>query len=108
VSYIEASRSYPPGPEDEGCGLETLFNGWVTHEKGESEPRAEMQARVTYCDRVGAAFMQPFGRIRLRDRVFWVAQIAGPESEWYTVAQVDSGRVRYVAEYFAGSRESCR
>lgn len=108
ISYIEASRSYPPGPEDEGCGLETLFSGWVTHEAGESRPESEIQARVTYCDRVGATFMKPFGRIRLRDRVFWVAQIAGPESEWYTVAQLEPGRVRYVAEYFAGARDSCR
>ena len=108
VSYIEAVRSYPPGPEDDGCGLQTLFSGWVTHEKDERRPRADLQARVTYCDRVGATFMQPLGRIRLRDRVYWIAQVAGNESEWYIVVDVAPGQVRYVVEYPAGSRNSCR
>ena len=108
VSYIEAARSYPPGPDDDECGLETLFTGWVTHEKGEKKPRVDLRARITYCDRVGATFMQPFGRIRVRDRMYWIAQVAGPESEWYVVAQIAPGRVRYVAEYFAGGRDSCR
>lgn len=107
VSYIEAVRSYPPGPEDEACGLETLIGGWVTHEKDKSEPRVDLHARITYCDRVGATFMQPFGRLRVRDRVYWIAQIAGPEVEWYTVAQIAPGRIRYVVEYMAGSRDSC-
>lgn len=108
VSYIEASRKYPPGPDDDECGLETIFTGWVTHEKGEERPRVDLRARITYCDRVGATFMQPFGQIHVRDRMYWIAQVAGPESEWYVVAQLDPGRVRYVVEYFAGSRDSCR
>jgi hypothetical protein len=100
VSYIEAVRSYPPGPDDDECGLETLFSGWVIEGKGAERPQAELQARVTYCDRVGATTMQPFGRIRLRDRVYWVAQVAGREVEWYVVVEVASN--------LAGSRDSCR
>jgi hypothetical protein len=107
VSYIEAARKYPPGPDDEECGLETLFSGWVTHEKGRERPRAELGARITYCDRVGATFMRPFGRIRVAERIYWIAQVAGPETEWYIVAQLAPGRLRYVAEYFAGGRSSC-
>jgi len=107
VSYIEAVRSYPPGPDDEECGLETLVGGWVTHEKGKPEPRADLHARITYCDRVGATFMQPFGRIRVRDRVYWISQVAGAEAEWYTVAHLAPGRIQFVAEYLAGSRDSC-
>ena len=108
VSYIEAARSYPPGPDDDGCGLETLFSGWVMEETGVRRPRADLQARVTYCDRVGATTMQPFGRIRLRDRVYWIARVAGREAEWYVVVDVAPNRVRYVVEYLAGSRDSCR
>ena len=107
VSYVEAARSYPPGPEDEGCGLETLVGGWVTHEKGEPRPGIELGARITYCDRVGATFMHPFGRLRIRDRVYWIAQLAGGEAEWYTVTQIAPGRIRNVAEYLAGTRDSC-
>ena len=34
VSYVEAVRQYPPGPEDKGCGLETLVSGWMHHRDG--------------------------------------------------------------------------
>jgi len=107
ASYIEAVRSYPPGPEDNGCGLETLFSGWVYHEKGKLA-RRDLVARLTYCDRVNATYMLPFGRMRLRDRVYWLAQLSGHEAEWYAVAWLDRRRARVVVEYFAGSLDSCR
>jgi hypothetical protein len=102
VSWIEAVRSYPPRPEDEGCGLETFFSGWVYHDKGETAPRADLSARLMYCDRVGAAYMLPFGSIRLRQSSYWVYQLAGYDSEWYAVARLGRPRIRVVAEYFAG------
>ena len=34
VSYVEAVRQYPPGPDDKGCGLETLVSGWLHHRDG--------------------------------------------------------------------------
>jgi hypothetical protein len=107
VSYIEAVRSYPPRPEDNGCGLETLFSGWVYHRTGEPSRRPDLAARLTYCDRVNATYMLPFGRLRLKDRVYWIAQMSGYESEWYAVAEIGS-RARIIAEYFAGSQASCR
>jgi hypothetical protein len=108
VSYIEAVRTYPPGPDDNGCGLETLFSGWVYDEKGKRTPRADLGARLTYCDRMNASYMLPLGRIRVRGHVFWIAQLSGHESEWYAVARITRTRANMVAEYFAGSRDSCR
>jgi hypothetical protein len=102
VSWIEAVRSYPPGPDDDGCGLETFLSGWVYHDKGEAQPRAELGARLMYCDRVGAAYMLPFGRIIVRAASYWIYQLSGYNSEWYAVAQLGRERVRFVAEYFAG------
>ena len=28
--YVEAIKRYPPGPEDDGCGLVTSVKGWIT------------------------------------------------------------------------------
>lgn len=108
VSYIEAVRRYPPGPDDDECGLETLFGGWVIEREGERRPRADLRARITYCDRLGATYMQPFGRIRLRDRFYWIGEVSGQDLEWYTVAEMSGDRVRYVVEYPAGTSRSCR
>ena len=103
ASWIEAVRSYPPGPDDDGCGLETFFSGWIVREKPGAKPRAQIAARLMYCDRVGANYMLPFGKVRLRQAWFWIYQLSGYDSEWYAVAQVSKSRVRVVAEYFAGS-----
>ena len=108
VSYIEAVRSYPPRAEDDGCGLETLFSGWIYHRTGKLVKRKDLGARITYCDRVNAAYMLPFGRIQMKDRVYWVAQYSGHESEWYAVTRLERSGVTPVADYFAGNQESCR
>jgi hypothetical protein len=106
LSFIEAVRAYPPGPDDEGCGLETLFSGWV-YSRGPFVQRADLIARTTYCDRVGALYMFPFARIRARNRSYWVYQMSGWEQEWYTVAEVSRREVRYMVEFPAGSYLSC-
>jgi hypothetical protein len=106
ASYVEAVRSYPPGPDDEGCGLETFFSGWIVRENPSEKPRVQVAARLMYCDRVGANYMIPFGKVRLRQNWYWIYQLAGYDSEWYAVAQVSRSRASVVAEYFAGG--GCR
>ncbi|HSC25880.1 MAG TPA: hypothetical protein VLD67_01320 [Vicinamibacterales bacterium] len=107
VSYIEAVRSYPPGPDDEECGLETLFGGWVFQKTGGADTRTSIGARVTYCDRVGAMYVLPLGRVRVRDREYWIYQYSGWDDEWYAVVEVRATRARVVAEYYAGGRMRC-
>jgi hypothetical protein len=102
VSYIEASRAYPPSPEDKGCGLETFFSGWIHHQKGELERTSDVRAKVTYCDRVGVVYMLPFGRIRPRTRDYWVFQLSGWDAETYDVVEVGREKARYVIEVNAG------
>jgi len=102
VSYIEASRVYPPGPEDKGCGLETFVSGWLHQNRGEVTRTADLRAKVTYCDRVGVVYMLPFGRIRPRTRDYWIFQLSGWETEWYAVAEVGREKVRHVIDVNAG------
>lgn len=102
VSYIEASRAYPPAPEDKGCGLETFVSGWMHHERGELGNATVLSAKLTYCDRVGVVYMLPFGRIRPRTRDYWIFQLSGWEAEWYDVAEVGREKVRHVIEMNAG------
>lgn len=107
LSFIEAVRAYPPRPEDEGCGLETLFSGWVFSSPDDPIERTDLIAKITYCDRVGAVYMLPFGRLRVRNDLYWVFQMSGWDEEWYTVARVRRNRVNYPVEYLAGTRRSC-
>lgn len=102
VSYIEASRAYPPGPEDKGCGLETFVSGWMHHNRGELGKATVLSAKLTYCDRVGVVYMLPFGRVRPRTRDYWIFQLSGWEAEWYDVAEVGREKVRHVIEMNAG------
>ena len=108
TSYIEAVRQYPPQPEDKGCGLETLVSGWVHHRNGVLSDKTQLTAKLTYCDRVGATYMLPFGRIRPKNQTYWVFQLSGWESEWYEVASVRPEKVRYALEVLAQSLGRCR
>lgn len=104
LSYIEAVKKYPPGPEDEGCGLETFVSGWIHSNARDPKLKTDLTARVTYCDRNGVSYMLPLGRLRVRNRTHWVFQMSSWEREWYTVVEATPGRVRFVAEYYAGGR----
>ena len=107
LSYIEAAKKYPPGPDDEGCGLETIVTGWVQQNALEKEPRHTLAARVTYCDREGVTYMLPFGIVRTRARQHWVYQLSGAGQEWYQVTQVSPGRINPVVEFFGGGGPEC-
>jgi hypothetical protein len=104
LSYIEAVKKYPPQPEDDGCGLETFVSGWVHTNTRGGRPRADLAARITYCDREGVSYLLPLGLLRLRNRTHWVIQTSSWESEWYAVVEATPGHVRYVAEYYGGGR----
>jgi len=104
LSYVEAVKKYPLQPEDEGCGLETFVSGWVHHDGAQRQkPRTTLKAVVTYCDRRGVSYMLPFGQMRVNDRDHWIVQMSGRDHEWYAVIEAAADRVRYVAEFQAGS-----
>ena len=107
VSYVEAVRQYPPGPDDKGCGLETFVSGWIHHRDGQLMKANQLWGKLTYCDRVGVAYMLPFGRIRPRKDSYWVFQLSGWESESYEVVAVRPEKVRYVLEVFGGGGRRC-
>jgi hypothetical protein len=107
VSYIEAVRQYPPGPQDKGCGLETLVSGWVFHENGALKSRMILGAKTTYCDRVGATYMLPLGLVRPKERPYWVFQLSGWDDEWYDVAAVGRQNVQFVVEVQARGATGC-
>ena len=104
VSYIEAVKKYPPGPEDEGCGLETFVSGWVHANERQPQPKTDLTARITYCDRSQVLYMLPLGRVRANHRTHWAFQLSSWEREWYVVVEVTPGRARYVVEFFGGGR----
>ena len=87
VSYVEAVRSFPPRPEDKGCGLITYAYGWAIERQGH-DPRIELQARVTYCDREGVSFMQPLGRFSLGGEAYWAYQMSSWRDEAYVVSRM--------------------
>ena len=108
VSYVEASRRYPPGPLDEGCGLETLVSGWLYHRDGKLAKVKNLRGKLTYCDRYGVTNMLPFGRVRPNKTTYWVFQLSGWESEWYEVVATRGDSIRYALEVAVGSVGACR
>jgi hypothetical protein len=87
TTFVEAVRTFPPGENDEGCGLITYAHGWVRQQAGK-QPDIDLGARVTYCDREGVSFMQPFGRMRIKDDIYWIYQLSSWRDEAYAVTRV--------------------
>ncbi|HEX5475043.1 MAG TPA: hypothetical protein VFX12_10315 [Vicinamibacterales bacterium] len=102
ASYVEAVRTFPPAPEDKGCGLITYAFGWVMQRPG-STPRMELAARVTYCDRADVPFMLPFGRVDLGHDTYWVYQLSSWRDEYYHVDRVRHDSIREEANFDGGS-----
>jgi hypothetical protein len=108
ASYIEAVRAYPSGPQDNGCGLQTVFTGWMhSNVDDPKKTRTQFTARVTYCDRRGVKYMLPFGRFHIGQQQYWVYQLSGFDQEWYEVARMIPLKMSFVVEAFAGGREGC-
>ena len=101
TTYVEAIRTFPPGPEDAGCGLITFARAWIHTQPG-AKPRVDLGARVTYCDRDNVSFMQPFGRLLLDDEAYWVYQTSSWRDEVYNVARISPKEVRPVVMVSGG------
>ena len=100
--YVEAVRRFPPGPEDEGCGLVTLTSGWVRIDpKGRA--LLDLSSRITYCDRKGAGYMLPLGLMTIEEKTYWIYQVSGYDREWYVVARPTPRAIEIHVEYPAGS-----
>jgi len=87
TSYVEAVRKFPPGPKDKGCGLITFAQAWIREQAGKP-PDIDLGARVTFCDRADAAFMQPFGRLHVENEVYWIYQTSSWTDELYTISRM--------------------
>jgi hypothetical protein len=99
--YVEAVKRYPPGPEDDGCGLVTSVKGWVTagpDRKGQDS----LTARITYCDRKDVTFALPLGLIRARGRNYWIYQLSGYGREMYFVTRPTPRSIEPEIVYEAG------
>jgi len=99
--YVEAVKRYPPGPEDDDCGLVTSVKGWI-RSGPEWKGQDLITARVTYCDRKGLTFMFPLGLIETRGRNYWVYQLSGYNREMYFVVRPTPRDIETQIGYEAG------
>ena len=100
--FVEAVRQYPPSMMDRGCGPLTYVHGWILLGP-DDRSWVRLSARIAYCDRFGVRYMLPLGTIKAKNRVYWVFQFAGAESEWYEVARPLPGRIESHVSFSAGA-----
>jgi hypothetical protein len=101
TTYVEAVRRFPARFMDRQCGLITFVSGWVLQREGH-EPVIQLDAVVTYCDREGVSFIQPFGRLTIDREPYWVYQLSSWRDELYAVARVTPGDVEPVIAVAGG------
>jgi hypothetical protein len=101
ASYVEAVRRFPPGPDDDDCGLMTSARGWIIAGPG-GKRTVKLTARVTYCDRRGMIYMLPLGLLKTRGRTYWAYQLSGYGQEAYVIAHPQPKVVMMEAIYSPG------
>jgi hypothetical protein len=57
---------------------------------------------IDNCDRADARYMLPLGVVVERGHVFWIAQVAGWNMEYYEVVEVNEHEIAPVVERFGG------
>ena len=100
--HVEAVKRYPPGPEDDDCGLVTYLSGWVMAGPDGRRQR-QLGAQITYCDRRANTYMLPLGLLTSAGRTSWVYQMSGWGREGYAVVRPTPKRIEPEVQYTAGS-----
>ncbi len=86
--YVESTRPYRKlGQSLDQCEAMAFGTGWFVRENGRIRSIAT-DVDLLRCDRVGANYMYPFGVIRQDGKIFWLAQFAGWNHEWFVVLEL--------------------
>ena len=108
VSYVEAVRQYPPGPDDKGCGLETLVSGWIHHRDGQLMKVNQLRGEADLlrpCRRHLYAPVRPHPAPE-GHATGCFSSPAGSPNRTRSSRSVPR-RIRYVLEVFAGAARRC-
>jgi hypothetical protein len=99
--YVEAVKRYPPGPDDDECGLVTSASGWMAV-GSDGKRSATLNAQVTYCDRRDVSYMLPLGLLTVSEKTYWAFQLSGYGREGYMIVRPTPKRLEAPVKYSAG------
>lgn len=101
--YFEAMRRYPERRTRRGgepCDMVTYASGYLWDDGRGGLRGVGVDALISYCHLERAVFMWPLGAIREGERVYWVTQLAGWNSESYGVVEMLSARGEARSRYW--------
>jgi hypothetical protein len=101
--YIEMSRTYVEPGFVARCGNISFGSGWFVHRRGHDLEPLGFDVSIGECDRYGFAYMLPLGVMRLRDRVYWIAQWSGWDYERYAIVELTPDKAKPVLSVYGGS-----
>jgi hypothetical protein len=87
IYYVEAAREYWSEPKINECVGLAFGHLWLLREGGVVKPM-NRAVIVQNCDRSDTNYMLPLGVLAAGGRFYWVAQLAGWNSESYAVFEI--------------------
>jgi hypothetical protein len=102
--YFIAEKKYRTAayPQDPTCERVTVMTGWLVPTTSGELVLENPRIFLSDCDRKEVSAALPLGAIHIADRLFWVLQEDGYESERYIIADVASKQTRYVVDVHGG------
>jgi hypothetical protein len=101
--YVESSRRYRLlGQSVDDCEALAYGQGWFVRNATGVYPIA-MNVDLLTCDRAGATYMLPLGALRVRGRLFWLAQYSGVDGEFVVIFEVKPKGIEIALQVAGGS-----
>jgi hypothetical protein len=101
--YVESSRRYRLlGQSADTCEALAYGQGWFARDAAGVHPIA-MSVVLLTCDRAGAGYMLPLGVLRVKGRLFWLAQFSGVDQERFVILEVKTKGIEIALEVAGGS-----
>jgi hypothetical protein len=101
--YVESSRRYRLlGQSADECEALAYGQGWFVR-NADGVRAIAMNVDLLTCDRAGATYMLPLGALRVKGRVFWLAQGSGLDHEHFKIFEMTSKGIELALAVAGGS-----
>jgi hypothetical protein len=106
IYYVEAKKEYKNpflSKTDPSCNTISFFNGWIVQNKRGGLRLIDSQYILSDCDMKATTQTKLLGILSMRDRIVFITEDHGYESESYRILELKGSRIKQVLNVYGGS-----
>jgi hypothetical protein len=106
IYYVEAKKEYKNpffSKTDPSCNTISFFKGWVVQNKRGGLGLIDSRYILSDCDMKATTLTKLLGILPMRDRIFFITEDHGYESESYRILELKGSRIKQVLKVYGGA-----